>query len=38
MFDKSIPEPYRPGKIMLVWCMLGLTALIGCSIGYLMLM
>jgi hypothetical protein len=38
MFNKSIPEPYRPGKIMLVWCMLGLTALIGCSIGYLMLM
>jgi Mn2+/Fe2+ NRAMP family transporter len=38
MFDKSIPESYRPGKIMLVWCMLGLTALIGCSMGYLMLM
>lgn len=38
MFDKSIPEPYRPGKIMLAWCMLGLAALIGCSIGYLVLM
>jgi len=38
MFDKSIPESYRPGKIMFVWCMLGLTALIGCSMGYLMLM
>jgi Mn2+/Fe2+ NRAMP family transporter len=38
MFDKSIPEPYRPGKIMLAWCLLGLTALIGCSIGYLVLM
>lgn len=38
MFDKSIPEPYRPGKIMAIWCFLGLSALIGCSIGYLVLM
>jgi Mn2+/Fe2+ NRAMP family transporter len=38
MFDKSIPESFRPGKIMAIWCVLGLTALVGCSIGYLMLM
>lgn len=37
MFDKSIPESYRPGKIMAIWCFLGLAALIGCSIGYLVL-
>ncbi|MBX3630684.1 MAG: Nramp family divalent metal transporter [Nitrosomonas sp.] len=38
MFDKSVPELYRPGKIMLIWCILGLVALAGCSIGYLILM
>lgn len=38
MFDQSVPEPYRPGKIMLIWCILGLVALAGCSIGYLILM
>jgi len=38
MFDKSIPEPYRPGKLMLAWCILGMMVLIGCSIGYLVLM
>lgn len=38
MFDKSIPESYRPGKIMVIWCFLGLAALIGCSVGYLVLM
>lgn len=38
MFDKSIPEPYRPGKAMLAWCIVGLIALISCSIGYLLLM
>lgn len=38
MFDKSIPEQYRPGKLMLIWCVLGLTVLISCSIGYLLLM
>ncbi|MBX3640946.1 MAG: Nramp family divalent metal transporter [Nitrosomonas sp.] len=38
MFDQSVPEPYRPGKIMLIWCVLGLVALAGCSIGYLILM
>ncbi|GJL76321.1 NRAMP family divalent metal transporter [Nitrosomonas sp.] len=38
MFDKSIPVQYRPGKGMLIWCLVGLTALISCSIGYLWLM
>lgn len=38
MFDKSIPESYRPGRLMLIWCVLGLMILIGCSIGYLLLM
>jgi len=35
--DKDIPEQYRPGKWMLVWCVLGLTALIACSVSYLFL-
>ena len=38
MFDKSIPVEYRPGKGMLIWCLVGLAALISCSIGYLLLM
>lgn len=38
MFDKSIPSHLRPGKGMLVWCMLGLTTLISCSTGYLILL
>lgn len=36
MFDKSIPEEYRPGKGMLIWCFMGVTALISCSVGYLL--
>lgn len=38
MFDKSIPEEYRPGKGMLIWCLVGLAALISCSVGYLFLL
>ncbi|SEN46464.1 NRAMP family divalent metal transporter [Nitrosomonas marina] len=38
MFDKSIPMPYRPGKLMLIWCIAGLIALSSCSVGYLWLM
>lgn len=38
MFDKSIPKPYRPGKLMLLWCLLGLAALTVCSGGYLLLL
>ena len=37
MFDKPIPQQYRPGKLMLLWCLLGLTVLIGCSASYLIL-
>ncbi len=37
MFDKDIPNQYRPGKLVLIWCILGLTALIACSISYLFL-
>lgn len=38
MFDKDIPSQYRPGKLMLVWCLLGLAVLIGCSVSYLFLL
>jgi Mn2+/Fe2+ NRAMP family transporter len=38
MFDKDIPEQHRPGKLILIWCLLGLTALIGCSVSYLFLL
>ena len=38
MFDKSIPAHNRPGRMMLVWCILGLTVLMSCSVGYLWLM
>lgn len=37
MFDKDVPAKYRPGKLMMFWCYFGLTALIGCSISYLLL-
>ncbi|MGR9101264.1 MAG: NRAMP family divalent metal transporter [Gammaproteobacteria bacterium] len=37
MFDKDIDAACRPGKLMLIWCLLGLTALSACSIGYLIL-
>ncbi|MDH5479907.1 MAG: divalent metal cation transporter [Nitrosomonas sp.] len=37
MFDKAIPDQYRPGKLMLIWCLLGLITLIGFSISYLFL-
>lgn len=38
MFDKTIPQPYRPGKFMLLWCLVGLVGLTACSIGYLALL
>ncbi|MDP1559220.1 MAG: divalent metal cation transporter [Nitrosomonas sp.] len=37
MFDKDIPAQHRPGRFMLLWCLLGLVALMGCSISYLLL-
>lgn len=38
MFDKDMPSQYRPGKLMLIWCLLGLAALVGCSVSYLFLL
>lgn len=38
MFDTDIPNQHRPGKLMLLWCLFGLTALIGCSASYLFLL
>lgn len=37
MFNKSVPEEHRPGKFMLLWCWLGVAAMLGCSISYLLL-
>lgn len=37
MFNKSVPSEYRPGKLMLIWCWLGVIALSACSISYLLL-
>lgn len=37
MFNKSVPDEHRPGKLMLLWCWLGVAALLGCSISYLLL-
>ena len=37
MFNKNIPDQYRPGKLMWIWCWLGVVALSGCSITYLLL-
>jgi len=37
MFDESVPLRYRPSKGMLLWCLSGLLALTGCSIGYFLL-
>ena len=37
MFNKNIPDQYRPGKLMWIWCWLGVVALSGCSISYLLL-
>ncbi|AEJ02227.1 NRAMP-family transporter [Nitrosomonas sp. Is79A3] len=37
MFNKSVPDEHRPGKLMLLWCWLGVATLLGCSISYLLL-
>ncbi len=37
IFNKDVPIQHRPGKFMLAWCVFGLTALIGCSVSYLLL-
>lgn len=37
MFNKSVPSEYRPGKLILAWCWLGIITLSACSISYLLL-
>ncbi|UJP05373.1 MAG: divalent metal cation transporter [Nitrosomonas sp.] len=37
MFSAHIPDQYRPGKLMEVWCWSSVAALSGCSIAYLLL-
>jgi len=37
MFGRNIPDQHRPGKLMKLWCLLGVVALSGCSITYLLL-
>lgn len=37
MFNNTVPKQHRPGKIILFWCIIGLTALIACSVSYLLL-
>lgn len=38
VFSKNMPNQYRPGKLMWIWCWLGVAALSGCSITYLLLL
>ncbi|PSJ17862.1 NRAMP family divalent metal transporter [Nitrosomonas supralitoralis] len=38
VFSKNMPDQYRPGKLMWIWCWLGVAALSGCSITYLLLL
>lgn len=37
IFSEHIPVQYRPGKLMEIWCWLGVFALSSCSIAYLLL-
>lgn len=37
MFSNNMPEQHRPGKLMWIWCWLGVIALSACSITYLLL-
>ncbi|MBY0499771.1 MAG: divalent metal cation transporter [Nitrosomonas sp.] len=38
VFSKNMPDQYRPGKLMWIWCWSGVVALSGCSITYLLLL
>lgn len=38
VFSKNMPDQHRPGKLMWIWCWLGVAALSGCSITYLLLL
>ncbi len=37
MFNNNIPNEYRPGKLMWIWCWVGVIALSACSVSYLLL-
>ena len=37
MFNSNIPSEYRPGKLMWIWCWVGVIALSTCSVSYLLL-
>jgi Mn2+/Fe2+ NRAMP family transporter len=37
MFNKEVSEEARPGQGMLIWCILSLLIMVGCSIAYLLL-
>jgi Mn2+/Fe2+ NRAMP family transporter len=37
MFNKSVPENARPGRLMLIWCVLSISIMVACSIAYLLL-
>ncbi len=34
MYGRDVPEQHKPGRKMLLWCWLGLGALIFCSVSY----
>jgi len=37
VFSRHMPDQYRPGKLMWIWCWFGVAALSACSIFYLLL-
>lgn len=37
MFDQSVPEKARPGRLMLLWCYLSLFIMIACSLAYFLI-
>ncbi|MBX3616000.1 NRAMP family divalent metal transporter [Nitrosomonas sp.] len=37
VFSRHMPDRYRPGKLMWIWCWFGVAALSACSIFYLLL-
>ncbi|MGZ0018567.1 NRAMP family divalent metal transporter [Nitrosomonas sp. wSCUT-2] len=37
VFSRHMPDQYRPGKFMWIWCWFGVAALSACSIFYLLL-
>lgn len=37
VFSRHMPDQYRPGKLMWIWCWFGVAALSACSIFYVLL-